>query len=86
MGFEITEKQIGMIRYLLENNYKSLFEKLPRNNAQFDDLRANWRRMILEQRLERLDRQEASYIINIMLQPTDQSAKVELFLRNKDIL
>lgn len=81
-----TDKQLNMIIYLLETSQSrtvaEIFSRLPRNNSKYKSPRADFRRIILQEKIEKnATRRQADYIIRLLVRQYPRSAKklVDIF-------
>lgn len=66
----MTPKQSRFISHLIETHeseaIKRIFQNQPKNNEKYPDERADYRRMIFAEALEKLSNHEANFLINCL--------------------
>ena len=69
----ITEKQINFIILKIESNVlysrtlKKFWMNQPTHNEKYQNKKANYKRIIFEDKLKRLNSQQASYLIKLLI-------------------
>lgn len=71
----MSNKQKNFIVWRLENSLPDLFSKIPKNNSKHPDERANYRRMILDDKLSSLSMTDASTIIDFINKGDEKSVE-----------
>ena len=74
-----TEKQRSLIIYLFEctesKTVQKLYDEFPTHNEKYTDKRADWKRRILEDKLEKMTINQTSYIIDCLKNRYPHSSK-----------
>ena len=75
----LSNKQKSYIVYRLENSLPSLFSKILKNNAKYPDVRANYRRMILSDKISNFSMTDASTIIDLINKQDEKGAELMIW-------
>jgi len=62
----ITKKQVNYLVWLIEGNLPDLFSKIPKNNNRYPNVKADYRRHILADQLDKLNHRDAQTLIALV--------------------
>lgn len=75
----ITSKQKNYICWLIEGNLPELFKRIPKNNKYYTNEKADYRRMILADRLKYLNNNYAQTLIKLIEDRKEEAVEQFIF-------
>lgn len=80
-----TPKQARFVSHLIETHrsdaVRRIFQNQPKNNDKYPDERADYRRMIFAEALEKLNNQEIQFIVNQLDEDRPGNNKINKIMR-----